>query len=50
MMDYWKKLFKKYSSKGILIDPNILLLWLVGMVNRDHIAKRKNVHTKKLVL
>ena len=30
-------LLSKYSVKGILIDTNILLLYLIGLVNRDRI-------------
>lgn len=34
-------LLSKYKSKGILIDTNILLLYLVGLVNRDRIPRFK---------
>lgn len=32
-------LFSRYRQKGILIDTNILLLYLIGTVNLDRIAK-----------
>jgi rRNA-processing protein FCF1 len=38
-------LLAKYYSKGILIDTNILLLYLVGRVNRDRIARFKRTAT-----
>jgi rRNA-processing protein FCF1 len=34
-------LFAKYRNKGILIDTNIFLLYLVGSVNRERISKFK---------
>ncbi|WP_319418832.1 PIN domain-containing protein [Pleurocapsa sp. FMAR1] len=34
-------LLSKYSVKGILIDTNILLLYLIGLVNRDRIPRFK---------
>ena len=34
-----RSLFAKYRQKGILIDTNILLLYLVGSVNRARISK-----------
>ncbi|MDT9179225.1 MAG: PIN domain-containing protein [Limnospira sp. PMC 1291.21] len=34
-------LFKRYRSKGILVDTNILLLWFVGATNRDRISRFK---------
>lgn len=34
-------LLSKYKSKGILIDTNILLLYLVGLVNRERIPRFK---------
>lgn len=36
-----KTLLAKYKTKGILIDTNIFLLYLVGLVNRERIAKFK---------
>ena len=33
------KLLKKYQSKGILVDTNILLLWFVGRVNQKRISR-----------
>lgn len=38
MTDYVIDLFRRYSRQGILIDTNILLLWLVGSTNRSRIA------------
>lgn len=32
-------LIARYSTKGIIIDTNILLLYLVGSVNRERIPK-----------
>ncbi|MGL5944311.1 MAG: PIN domain-containing protein [Waterburya sp.] len=34
-------LLSKYYTKGILIDTNILLLYLVGSLNRDRISRFK---------
>ena len=34
-------LLAKYRTKGILIDTNILLLYLVGLVNRERITQLK---------
>ncbi|NEO58058.1 MAG: hypothetical protein F6K54_36400 [Okeania sp. SIO3B5] len=34
-----QQLFKKYRSKGILVDTNILLLWFVGKVNEKRISQ-----------
>lgn len=36
---YTATLIESYRYKGILIDTNILLLWLVGSVNRQRISK-----------
>ncbi len=33
------KLFSRYFRKGILVDTNILLLYLVGQTNRERISK-----------
>ena len=33
------QLLKKYQSKGILVDTNILLLWFVGRVNQKCISR-----------
>ena len=41
MNDYNQKLFQKYSRKGILVDTNILLLWIIGLVDRNYIKKFK---------
>lgn len=37
--DYVLSLLRTYKQKGILIDANILLLWLVGSVNRQRISQ-----------
>jgi rRNA-processing protein FCF1 len=34
-----EELFTRYRSKGILIDTNILLLWLVGSTNKARITQ-----------
>lgn len=39
MKDMINFLFQKYKNKGILVDTNILLLWIVGHVNRNRISK-----------
>lgn len=39
MTDDIKDLFARYQRKGILIDTNILLLWLVGSTNKARITK-----------
>lgn len=41
MKEVIRSLFEGYRQKGILIDTNILLLWFVGTVNRERIAKFK---------
>lgn len=38
MTSYTKRLLRKYSSKGILVDTNILLLLFVGELSRDRIT------------
>jgi hypothetical protein len=35
MNDYLLKLIQKYKQKGLLVDTNILLLYIVGIVNVD---------------
>lgn len=37
-------LLSKYSTKGILIDTNILLLYLIGLVNRKRISRFKRTN------
>ncbi|MEH2353943.1 PIN domain-containing protein [Nostoc sp.] len=39
MKDLIASLVRRYSQKGILIDTNILLLFLVGNVNRERITR-----------
>lgn len=39
MTDDIEALFARYQRKGILIDTNILLLWLVGSTNKARITK-----------
>lgn len=41
MIDHTESLLRKYFSKGILVDTNILLLLFVGELNRKRIAKFK---------
>jgi hypothetical protein len=36
-----KLLFAKYRQAGILIDTNILLLYIVGLTNRERVSKFK---------
>lgn len=40
-MDDVKVLFARYRQAGILVDTNILLLYVVGLVNRQRISKFK---------
>ena len=40
-------LLAKYRTRGILIDTNILLLYLVGLVNRERIPRFKR--TKQFI-
>lgn len=37
--DHTKSLINKYKPKGILVDTNILLLWVIGSVNRQRISQ-----------
>jgi len=46
-IDYFGELIKKYKSKGILIDSNLLLLLFIGLYDQDLIARFKR--TKKYV-
>ncbi len=39
MIDPIESLLRKYFSKGILVDTNILLLFFIGTLNRKRIAK-----------
>jgi len=41
MLDTVQALFAKYRNLGLLIDTNILLLYIVGLVNPDRIARFK---------
>lgn len=41
MNDYYRKLLEDYAQKGILLDTNILLLWIVGLFDRNYIEKFK---------
>ncbi len=40
-MNEVQSLLIKYKSRGIIIDTNILLLYLVGLVNRERIPRFK---------
>lgn len=40
-MTEMQALLAKYSTKGILIDTNIFLLYLIGSVNRKRISRFK---------
>lgn len=44
MNDYISRLIQKYHRKGILIDTNILLLYIVGSVNKEAIGKFKRTN------
>ena len=48
MNQYYKSLYQKYRQKGILIDTNILLLWVVGTANPDRIEKFKRTEKFKV--
>ncbi len=39
MTDDIENLFARYRGKGILIDTNILVLWLIGSTNKARITK-----------
>jgi len=39
--DHIKSLVNSYKPKGILVDTNILLLWVVGSVNHERIPRFK---------
>ncbi|WP_017324244.1 PIN domain-containing protein [Synechococcus sp. PCC 7336] len=41
MNDWAKDLFNRYRHKGLLVDTNILLLYFVGLTNRDRISRFK---------
>jgi hypothetical protein len=44
-MNQVSDLLARYYTKGIIIDTKILLLYLVGSVNRDRIVKFKETAT-----
>ncbi|SRR5712692_10397115 len=39
MLDHIKELIVRYKNKGILVDTNVLLLYLVGKYDRSRIKK-----------
>lgn len=41
MTEALRSLIQRYAAKGILIDTNILLMYFVGMLNRERIARFK---------
>ena len=41
MTEALRFLIQKYAAKGILVDTNILLMYFVGTLNRDRIARFK---------
>ncbi len=45
MADYYIELLKKYYSKGILIDTNLLLIFIIGMCDKNYIATFKRTKT-----
>lgn len=46
--DYTKSLVNKYKPKGILVDTNILILWIVGSANPKMISKFSRTQHFKL--
>ena len=40
-MDYFSELIRQYKNKGLLIDTNLLLLYVVGMYDQERIPKFK---------
>jgi len=40
-MDYFSELIRRYKTKGLLIDTNLLLLYFVGMYDQDRIPRFK---------
>jgi rRNA-processing protein FCF1 len=45
MNEYLKKLFYKYKNKGLLIDTNLLLVYFVGIYDRNLIGNFKRTIT-----
>lgn len=45
MIDEIAEFYKQYRHKGILIDTNILILWVVGTVNRERISRFNRTKT-----
>ena len=45
MNDYLAPLIKKYRNQGILLDTNILLLYLIGKFDKNLILKFKRTQT-----
>jgi hypothetical protein len=45
MSSFVGHLVDQYRTKGILIDTNILLLWLVGSTNKDRISQFKRTQS-----
>ncbi len=41
MKDEIKSLIRKYASRGILVDTNILLMYFVGTLSKERIARFK---------
>ena len=44
MIEEVRALFARYCQTGILVDTNILLLYIVGLVNRQRIPKFKRTN------
>lgn len=40
-MDYFSELIRQYRNKGLLIDTNLLLLYVIGMYDQERIPKFK---------
>jgi hypothetical protein len=46
-MEYWQNILSRYRQKGIMVDTNLLLLFIVGSCDKDRIAtfKRTKMYT-----
>ncbi|HMO63847.1 MAG TPA: hypothetical protein PKE47_01230 [Verrucomicrobiota bacterium] len=44
-MDWWLSRFERFRGKGVAVDTELLLLWLVGSLNPELIRQFK--HTKR---
>jgi rRNA-processing protein FCF1 len=46
-MDYIAGVVQKYKTKGIIVDTNLLILYIVGFYNIDYIERFARVKNKK---